>query len=58
MAGKKINSKNLRARCRAKGITISALAKQINRSRPAVYFAVENPSRYSLTYALVLEALT
>ena len=49
-----INAKNLRDKCRANELTI---ARQIGRSRQAVYFAAENPRRYSRTYRLISEAL-
>jgi len=58
MAAERINAKNLKARCRARDLTIVALARQIGRSRQAVYFAAENPSRYSRTYRLIQEVLS
>lgn len=57
MAPAKINRKNLQRKCRNKGLTVTALAQTIKRSRPAIYFALENPRRYSLTYNLIQEAL-
>lgn len=43
----KSNRKLLRQRAAAKGIfSISELARQVNCSREAIYFAIETPSRY------------
>lgn len=58
MSPKKINAKNLRARCKARQLTVTALAKRIGKSRPAIYFAVENPSRFNPTYQLILQELS
>jgi hypothetical protein len=61
MARRKIKSKitpqNLKVRCWKKDLTVAALARRIQRSRQMVYFAVENPSRFSPTYQLIEEAL-
>lgn len=47
----KINLKDLRARAAAKGIfTLSELARRAGCARPTVYFAVENPQRYSRVF--------
>jgi hypothetical protein len=52
-----IDSSNLLIRCRARGKTITGLAREINRSRQAIYYAVENPRRLSITFDLVQKAL-
>jgi hypothetical protein len=52
-----INSGNLLILCRARGLTIASLARKINRSRQAVYYAVENPRRLSITFSLIKDAL-
>lgn len=57
MSRQRINAKNLRARCRARKLTVTDLARRIGKSRPAVYFAVENPSRFNPTYQLILQEL-
>lgn len=58
MQRSKINLKTLRKRCKAKGIpTITALAKEVNCARPVIYFALENPSRYSRVYREIMEVL-
>lgn len=48
----------LKAHCRAAGLTITGLAFQIGRSRQALYYAVENPRRFSPTYNLIRKALS
>jgi hypothetical protein len=52
-----INSRNLLVLCRARGLTVASLARQIKRSRQAVYYAVENPRRLSITFNLIRNAL-
>lgn len=57
MSDRKINVKNLKARCRDRGLSVTALAQRIGRARTSVYLAAENPKRYSATYELIVEAL-
>jgi hypothetical protein len=47
----------LHARCRKKKISIAGLARQIGCSRPAIYFALEKPDRYSNVAAAMEEIL-
>jgi hypothetical protein len=58
MAAGRINPKNLRERCKAKNLTVVALAKRIGKTRQAVYFAAENPRRFSRTYRLMEAVLS
>lgn len=51
-------SSSLRVRCWKSGLSVSALARKIERSRPAVYFAWENPTRYPVTFKLIQQALS
>jgi hypothetical protein len=53
-----ITPSSLKSRCRARGKSIAGLAREIGRSRWAVYCAIENPRRYSLTYHLIQQALS
>jgi hypothetical protein len=52
-----INSGNLLFLCRARKLSIAGLARQIKRSRQAVYYAIENPRRYSITFRKIRNAL-
>lgn len=57
-ARKKINLKELKAGCERRGVkSIAALARQIGCSRPGIYFAIENPDRFSRLYEKILEAV-
>lgn len=49
---------NLKSRCKARGLTITGLADRINSPRNMIYLAVETPTRYSGTYARIIDALT
>lgn len=49
---------DLLVECRKRGMTVSELARRINRARVTLYHAVERPSRYSATYKLIQEELT
>lgn len=53
----KINKKNLKRLCWKRGLSVTELAKQIRRSRNAVYMAAENPARYSETHRRITEVL-
>ncbi len=54
----KINPKILRARAKRKNIpSITALAARIGCSRQAIYFALENPNRFSRAYEKIMEAI-
>lgn len=54
----KLNPKIVRDRARAKNIeSITALAVRIGRSRQAIYFALENPRRFPLTYRRIVAEL-
>lgn len=48
---------DLRDRCWRRGFTVSGMARHINRSRKALYFAWENPDTYPLTFELLKKAL-
>lgn len=48
---------SLLAHCRARGLSVSQLARQIGKSRMAVYYAVEKPDRFTPTYNLILQTL-
>jgi hypothetical protein len=48
---------NLKRRCWAHGLTVTALASKIGKNRCTLYFAVENPTRYPVTFQLIQEAL-
>lgn len=52
-AGQKINPKNLKAMCWARGLTVTALAARVRKSRQNVYKAVHNPSRFPRVFAAV-----
>jgi hypothetical protein len=52
-----ITRSNLRTRCKARGLTVTALAARIGSPRNMVYLAVETPTRYSGTYQRILSAL-
>jgi hypothetical protein len=53
----KINLKMLRRAVRKKKSigTITNLARMVPCSRPAVYFAIENPRRFPIVYRRLLE---
>jgi predicted transcriptional regulator len=54
----KINPKVLREKARKKNIrSITALAAHLGCSRQAIYFALENPSRFSCVYQKIKEAI-
>lgn len=53
----RITPENLRARCAARQLTITALAAKIGSPRNMVYLAVEKPTRYSGTYERIVAAL-
>lgn len=54
----RINAKKLRtAMAKNEIFTIADLARLIGCSRPAIYFAMERPSRYPRVYAKILEAI-
>jgi hypothetical protein len=52
-----INARNLLFLCRSRGLSVAGLARKINRSRQAVYFAVENPRRLPVTFNLIKNVL-
>lgn len=52
-----ITSGNLLFLCRARGLSIAGLARKIGRSRQAIYYAVENPRRLSITFRKIKNAL-
>jgi hypothetical protein len=43
----------LLGKCKARGITVAALTRKVRCSRFSVYFAIERPSRHSLTFVPV-----
>lgn len=53
-----ITPQSLRARCKARNLTITALAAKIGSPRNMVYLAVEKPTRYSGTYQRIVAALS
>jgi hypothetical protein len=56
MRQKKINPKDLKIMAAQRGIvSLAALARRIGCSRPVIYFALENPKRYSRVYGRILE---
>lgn len=58
MAHPKSNLKRIKDRCRARKIpTITRLAELVGCSRPAIYFALENPSRFSRVHRRIMEVL-
>jgi hypothetical protein len=52
-----ITSGNLLMLCRARQLSVAGLARKIKRSRQAIYYAVENPRRLSITYHLIRTTL-
>lgn len=52
-----ITSGNLLFLCRARGLSIAGLARKIGRSRQTIYFAIENPRRFSIAYRKIRNAL-
>lgn len=56
-SGPEVNSGNLLFLCRARRLSIAGLARKIHRSRQAIYYAVENPRRLSITYHLIKDTL-
>lgn len=50
---------SLRTLLRERGIaeSLTAFAADIGRSRTSLYFALENPKRYPLTYRHILKAI-
>lgn len=58
MRGTRINTKKFRLRIAARGfLTIKDFAKHIGCSRPAIYFALENPGRYGRVTLKIKKAL-
>lgn len=54
----KLNPNLLRKKARAKNIdSIAELARQIGKSRSAIYFALEKPERFPLVYRDILAAI-
>ncbi len=52
----KINNKSVRQAAKKKGIrNFAELAKLVPCSRPAVFFAIERPSRFPIVYARIRE---
>lgn len=56
-AASAITPANLLVLCRARGLSVAALARKIGRSRQTVYFAVENPRRFSIAFRKIQNAL-
>lgn len=54
---KGLQSTSLRKKCWACGLSVTALATKIGKSRCAVYFAWENPARYPVTFQLIQKTL-
>jgi hypothetical protein len=58
MVTEKLNPKIVRARAREKNIeSITALAVRIGKTRQAIYFALENPRRFPVTYRRICNAI-
>ena len=58
MSANKSNLKELRQRAAAKGIfSIAELARRVGCSRPAIYFAVENPNRFPRVHQLIKQLI-
>jgi hypothetical protein len=54
----KLNPKIVREKARARGIdSIAELARRIGKTRPAIYFALENPKRFPLVYRDIIAAI-
>lgn len=53
----RVTRSNLRARCWAKGMSVTDFAEKIGKSRPTLYFALSEPTRYSTTYEKIQEEL-
>jgi DNA-binding phage protein len=58
-ANLEITLEGVKALCRARGIRggITGLAREIGKSREAIYFAIENPSRYRPTVRAIQKRL-
>jgi hypothetical protein len=58
MNAAKINRNLVRGKAATKGIfSLAALARQVGCSRPAVYFAIEKPSRYPRVHRRIVELI-
>lgn len=54
----KINRNLLRQRAAAKGIfSIAELSRRVGCSRPAIYFAIEKPTRYPLVHSRIVKLI-
>lgn len=58
MSDRRINTEKLRMKAAARGIlSIAELARRVPCSRPAIYFALEMPHRYSRVARRIKEIL-
>lgn len=55
---RKIAHRDLRMKLAARGIlSFASLARHIQCSRPAIYFALERPSRYPRVHKAIMEVI-